>query len=436
MSGGIGPQDGINRLPEIGLPSLSPHGQLPANVSRMSRTRRRTAAFALAPALALATLTSSPVAAVASGHQSHRQHALVRHHALPSWQLKPVDTVEQFRGLDPVSHNVAWVGGSDGSVFRTVNGGDTWANVSPPDTTGLLFRDVEAFDRNHAVILAIGNEPPDASRIYRTDDGGQTWTQTFTNTDPSAFYDCMAFSDRRHGLALSDPVDGKFRVIATRNGGRSWTVRSTEGMPDALTGEFAFAASGTCLTTSGKHDAWFGTGGGAQARVFHSRNGGKTWTVAATPMLSTEAGGIFSLAFRDRHHGFAIGGDFAATGEAVDALAVTRNGGRTWHLVPAEDAPDFYRSGSAFVQITDRRNSDRSHGWLKKHGSHASLVALAVGPTGSDISFDGGNSWTAFDPASGGFDAVECAGDGSCWASEKAGKVARLAFPHHQAARH
>jgi photosystem II stability/assembly factor-like uncharacterized protein len=392
----------------------------------MSHTRRRTAALALVPALTLATLvTSSPVAATSSGHA----RAAARQ-VLPSWQLRSVDTTEQFRGLDAVSRKVAWVGGSNGSVFRTVNGGHTWANVSPTGSTGLLFRDVEAFDRNHAVILAIGES--EASRIYRTNDGGQHWKQTFTNEDPAAFYDCMAFSsDHRHGLAVSDPVDGKFRIIATHNGGRSWKVRSSAGMPAALPGEFGFAASGTCLTAFGRHDAWFGTGGGAQGRVFHSRDHGKTWTVAATPVVSTspDGGGIFSVAFRDRRHGFAIGGDLSVAGTAVDALAVTRDGGRTWRLVPAADAPAFYRSGSAFVQ----RPSRHSHRWLRKHhrqgGSHATRVALAVGPTGSDISFDGGNTWAAFDPASGGFDSVECAGDGACWASERNGKVARLKFP-------
>ena len=193
-------------------------------------------------------------------------------------------------------------------------------------------------------------------------------------------------------------------------------------MPDALPGEFGFAASGTCLTTFGKHDAWFGTGGGAQGRVFHSRDNGKTWTVAATPVVSTspDGGGIFSLAFRDSRHGFAIGGDLSVAGTAVDALAVTRDGGSTWRLVPADDAPAFYRSGSAFVQLPARHHSPS---WLHEHPSrarsHASRIALAVGPTGSDISFDGGNTWTAFDPASGGFDSVECAGDGSCWASRE-----------------
>jgi photosystem II stability/assembly factor-like uncharacterized protein len=88
-------------------------------------------------------------------------------------------------------------------VLRTVDAGATWLNFAPPGTDDLLFRDVEAFDADTAVILAIG--PGDASRVYRTTNGGQSWTLTFLNDDPNAFYDCMAFFDQDRGLALSDP---------------------------------------------------------------------------------------------------------------------------------------------------------------------------------------------------------------------------------------
>ena len=47
------------------------------------------------------------------------------------------------------------------------------------------------------------------------------------------------------GLALSDPVNGRFRILATDDGGRSWQVVDAD-MPPALPGEFAFAASGQC----------------------------------------------------------------------------------------------------------------------------------------------------------------------------------------------
>jgi len=60
--------------------------------------------------------------------------------------------------------------------------------------------------------------------------------------------------------AMSDPVNGKFRVIATNDGGKTWAKRKSSGMPPALDGEFGFAASGTCLITAGDKDAWIASG--------------------------------------------------------------------------------------------------------------------------------------------------------------------------------
>jgi hypothetical protein len=71
---------------------------------------------------------------------------------------------------------------------------------APPDTATLDFRDIRAFDADHAVALSIG--PGDASRIYRTADGGAHWQLTFRNTDGNAFYDCIAFFDHQRGLAM------------------------------------------------------------------------------------------------------------------------------------------------------------------------------------------------------------------------------------------
>lgn len=150
-----------------------------------------------------------------------------------------------------MNRSVVWaVGGgvagatNDGTVVRTVDGGHSWRNVTPPGGQARLFRDVEAFDRNNALVLAVGEG--DDSRIYRTVDGGTTWNAVFVNSDPRAFYDCMAFFDDRHGLAVSDPVDGKFPILATGDGGRTWRLASTSGMPPALTDEYG-RATGTCL---------------------------------------------------------------------------------------------------------------------------------------------------------------------------------------------
>ena len=311
------------------------------------------------------------------------------------WKPVPTGSDQQYRGLDAVDERTAWVGGSDGEVLRTTDGGRTWKDVSPPDTTGLLFRDVEAQDERRASVMAIGEG--DASRIYTTFDGGRHWRLAFVNDDPNAFYDCMDFFEGgRRGLALSDPVDGKFRIAATDDFGLSWHVLPNAGMPPAVAGEFAFAASGTCLVTSGR-DAWFASGGGA-ARVFHSRDGGLTWKVTVAPIPATPAGGVFSLAFRDPRHGVMVGGDFEAPDNGVDASGYTFDG-------------DRWRSGG------DLSGYRSGVDWLGDD------TLIAVGPTGSDVSYDGARRWRAFDSAP--YDAVDCVRR-TCWASGPAGAVAVL----------
>jgi photosystem II stability/assembly factor-like uncharacterized protein len=316
----------------------------------------------------------------------------------PAWALSNTGVTVRFRGLAPVSASTAWVAGSAGTILRTVDGGRHWRSVGPTAAAALEFRDIEAFDADHAVALTIGNGSD--SRIYTTSDAGRHWTETFRNDEPAAFYDCMTFLDRRHGLALSDPVDGKFRILGTTDGGRTWRVQPTAGMPAALTGEFAFAASGTCLVAAGGR-AWFASGGGATARVFTSGNGGRSWHVTDTPVPSGPSAGIYSLAVKASGRAIAVGGDYAVPTAAPNGAATSRDGGRSWRT--AAVVPGEYRSGSAWV---------------------GGDTALAVGPTGSDLSFDGGRSWRLFDGGS--FDAVECVGRGACWASGEQGRVATL----------
>ncbi|MFD4546670.1 WD40/YVTN/BNR-like repeat-containing protein [Streptomyces sp. NPDC058466] len=320
----------------------------------------------------------------------------------PHWELKDSGTDVRFRGLSAVSREAAWVAGSKGTVLRTTDGGASWRNVSPPGAADLEFRDVEAFDARRAVVLAIGEG--EASRVLRTDDGGATWTESFRNTDAKAFYDCLTFLDERHGLAMSDPVDGKFRILSTSDGGRSWKVLPGDGMPAAQDGEAGFAASGQCLVASGPRDVWLATGGGARARVLHSADRGLTWTATDTPIPAGDpARGVFALAFRDRTHGLAVGGDYRADQASPQAAALTPDGGRTW--APAAQPPPAYRSGAA---------------WFP----HSRTAALAVGPTGTDLTTDGGRTWRTVDTGS--YDTVDCTPDLGCWASGEKGRVARL----------
>jgi photosystem II stability/assembly factor-like uncharacterized protein len=324
--------------------------------------------------------------------------------ACAQWLEQSSGVTARLRGISAVNDRIAWASGAGGTCLRTVDGGKTWQRLSVPGAESLDFRDIEAFDADTAYLLSIGEG--DQSRIYKTRDGGRNWTLQFTNQNPKAFFDAIAFWDRENGLAISDPVEGRFLVIRTTDGGAHWTPVPPANLPPALPNEAAFAASGTCLSVFGNGHVWIGTGGAAKARVFRSTDKGLTWQVADTPIMAGIASaGIFSIAFRDALHGVAVGGDYRKESEAGDNLALTEDGGKTWQLVRSGGLAGF-RSGAAFA-----------------NGATGKQL-LAVGPSGSEVSRDGGKSWQRFDEQ--GYDAVSMARRGQAsWASGANGRIAR-----------
>ena len=318
----------------------------------------------------------------------------------PRWQPQTSNVAGRLRGVSAVSSVVAWASGANGTVLRTVNGGRTWDILHVPDAEQLDFRDIDAVSEREAYVLSIG--PGEASRIYKTTDAGGHWTLQFKNTDPAVFLDAMAFSTPARGIAFSDSVDHQFVIFSTTDGGGTWVRIPSSTLPEALPSEGAYAASGTNVAMFGAEHVWIGT---SAARVLHSSDGGKTWSVHTTPLATGSSAGIFSIAFRDAHHGIVVGGDYRKEQEAVDNVATTDDGGVTWTLVRQRGLSGF-RSVVAPVP-------NRARTWI------------AVGPTGADRSDDDGRTWTALE--SDGFDTVSFGRRTQVgWAAGARGRIARL----------
>lgn len=321
----------------------------------------------------------------------------------PQWQSQTSGATASLRGVSAVNDRVAWASGTKGTFLRTVDGGKTWQAGTVAGAEELDFRDVQAFDARTAYLLSIGNG--ELSRIYKTTDGGEHWTMQFKNTQPDGFLDAMAFWDARHGIAMSDPVNGRFMLFTTDNGGAAWNPVPSEGIPPALPGEAAFAASGTCIAVEGKNNVWFATGGGA-ARVFRSADRGRSWSVAATPILSgIESAGIFSIAFRDANHGIVVGGDYRKPNDADRNAAITTDGGRTWQLLEGSK-PAGFRSCVAWTR------------------SRQGLALIAVGTSGSEYSLNHGRDWIKLDQEN--YNSASFAAAGVGWAVGPNGRVAKF----------
>jgi photosystem II stability/assembly factor-like uncharacterized protein len=286
----------------------------------------------------------------------------------------------------------------------------------PPGAEKLDFRGIWAWDADNAVIMSSG--PGDQSRLYKTTDGCSHWTLVFTDPVKDGFYDALLFLDRYNGLVLGDPtkpdpnakvIDGRlgnFPIRVTSAGGQKWTPVIGPGVPlqagrnlQPLPEEAFFAASNSSLATYGDW-LWIGTN---RARVlrekirWHGKPIGFTpggligqsdpisgiqpiaWLeleISNVPLAQGNASsGIFSLAFRDEHHGMAVGGDYSKPSESAGTAAWTSDGGQHW--TAATKPPHGYRSAVAW-------DAD-AKAWI------------AAGTNGSDISYDDGKTWQPLD---------------------------------------
>ena len=320
-----------------------------------------------------------------------------------SWVVQTSATTASLRGVSAVDDKTAWASGANGVVLRTLDGGATWTLIPVPGEGSSDFRDIEAFGPDEAVVMAIGRP----AKIFKTVDGGKTWRRTFFDDSPGIFLDGLAFFDDKNGIAVGDPMDGQFFLISTADGGGTWTALPLDSRPAARDGEAAFAASGTSLAVSGTDRIWIVTGG-AVSRVWRSEDRGRHWEVSPSALLEGPASaGGFSVVFFDGKAGISVGGDYRAETASAGNAALSHDGGRTW--VPVGDRrPGGFREAVAFIPGTDPP------------------VALTVGPSGSDLSADLGQTWTPIaSPA--GFHALSFGKKGRAgWAVGKNGLVAKL----------
>ena len=228
----------------------------------------------------------------------------------PKLTLQNSGTTELLIAVSPVNANVVWAAGTHGTFLVTTNGGKTWRSGQVNDAKWLQFRGVRAVNENVAYLLSIGNDPTNF-RIYKTEDGGSTWSKQFTNELTGAFYDCFAFWTPKRGIAHSDSVNGVFPDLRTEDG-TTWQSISSS-MPPALPGEFSFSSSNTCVATQGENNAWIATGGSTSARILATTDGANTWNAYDTPLVSSPSAGAFTVDFRDSVNGIVGGGDLDPT---------------------------------------------------------------------------------------------------------------------------
>ena len=319
---------------------------------------------------------------------------------LVGFQPQDADSRASLRGVSAVDDSVCWVSGSNGTVMRTTDGGNSWEKHVVPGHHQSDFRDIHAFSASKAVVMSIGSP----AKIFRTNNGGKTWWLTYFYDNPDAFLDGIDFWNENEGIAFGDQIDGRIFILKTDNGGNSWYEIPVDNQPAALEGEGGFAASGTSIRAGFDSLVWIGLGF-PRGRVLYSNDKGITWDFQLTGMGNGDSSrGVYSIDFNKKREMIAVGGSWNKPVQEDLTACTSPDGGSNWMMVE-ENKPMGYRSCVAFIPETD--------------------FAMCTGTTGTDISFDKGRNWENVDQTP--FNSLSWSPTGkSGWIVGNEGKMAKL----------
>ncbi len=216
--------------------------------------------------------------------------------------------VVAYAGSSPTPEVLWAVGelpGLGGGFIRMVDGAVNYNFISPT-----ALSTIYAFDATRAVTAS-------GPTIFRTVNGGQSWT----NRDLSSItgsVQSIHFFDANRGIALGLPHDGKWGVALTANGGGTWS--KIDQAPEAAD---PFAGFGSSAVSWIGEKGWFGASDGS---VYRTTDGGTTWDGRA--VVEGESVFITHLAFRDDRTGILIYRGWDALERP--RVAISTDGGETW----------------------------------------------------------------------------------------------------------
>jgi photosystem II stability/assembly factor-like uncharacterized protein len=318
--------------------------------------------------------------------------------------------------------NLYYFGGADGGVWKTTNGGLTWADVWPQDAAGAIG--AIAIDLRDRQTVWVGTGEPNLRNdisygdgVWVTRDGGahwrnvglpQTWAIAQIAIDPA---------NSRHVLvaAVGNPYrDSAARgVYRTADGGRTWQRTLYLG-PSSGASDIAIDPRNPNVVFAGiwqfRRVPWSFSSGGPLDGIFKSTDGGRTWRRLRGNGLPTGEMGRIGLGVAGKRV-------YALIQSKAGILWRSDDGGAHWRLMTrdtlvnqrpfymsrlaidptnpnhvffaSEDLIETRDGGRTFHDVLGAVHQDHHGFWISRDGRRV----IEANDGGAPISIDGGRTW-------------------------------------------
>jgi photosystem II stability/assembly factor-like uncharacterized protein len=252
--------------------------------------------------------------------------------------------------VDPTNASIVYAGGADGGVWKTTNGGTDWTPLT--DTQASLAVGAIAIDPSNHNIIYVGTGEDNnnldgysGAGVLKSTDGGTTWTHIpgqfvgpFGATTGGGSIGSLAVHPSNGQIVLAAvSLPGADGIYRSTDGGTTWTATGLSGSGlsgtgvvfDPTNGNNAFAAIGNAF-------------GNTSNGIYKSTDGGVTWTLLVQSNPPTAAGRI-TIAIAPSspttlYAAIATALNGAAGAGSLYGLFKTTDGGTTFN---ATAAPDF-----------------------------------------------------------------------------------------------
>jgi photosystem II stability/assembly factor-like uncharacterized protein len=347
---------------------------------------------------------------------------------------------EQFAAGWFINRATGFLALTDGTILRTDNNGDTFAQKNPLPGTRAPGGAATPVDLRF-LTDQIGLGATSDGKIYRTTDGANSWSLI---SDTTRAVRSFFFLDASNGFAVGD---GSLFLV-TKDGGATWTPKDI-GIPPTNLRSISCASLTLCVMTTEPGTALVRTDdGGATARLvtpsqdpifaagFASATriaaGGATGATAVSDdagLNFAPIGGRLSGTYTRVRAGGQTGTAFAPGDNG--SLAKTTDGGKTWtrgNVATSEDVVDVAFPTALVGYTLDSsgglfRTNDGGATWKtldtgttarpSELTAPSTSTVLVAGPIGLRRSTDSGNTFSAVkgkDVAKARLDAIDRAG--------------------------